>query len=299
MAIKFYTVATHSPSGFERLMQSAEFYGIDLTVLGVGQQWVGQGQKINLFKNELAKLNDDDIVGFVDGFDIVFLTHETEIEKKFHELTRSYKWIDTRPLIQCPICVKTDANTQCMVRDESEEAADEYGHPLWAEVQTAKVVFGAEENCEPDSSLINRFPNKEGFDIEDHNYRFLNSGNLIGEVGELKRITEEVIADADNDQLYYQKKFLAGKPNIYGEVDGHEDLDSVSSFEIILDYGSQIFQCMKGGGTEIVDNVAYQHNPNEYIYVAPGAEALEMRWFYREDARFPCILHGHNKERNG
>ena len=64
MAIKFYTVATHSPSGFERLMQSAEFYGIDLTVLGVGQQWVGQGQKINLFKNELAKLNDDDIVGY-------------------------------------------------------------------------------------------------------------------------------------------------------------------------------------------------------------------------------------------
>ena len=94
--------------------------------------------------------------------------------------------------------------------------------------------------------------------------RFLNSGNLIGEVGELKRITEEVIAVADNDQLYYQKKFLAGKPNIYGEVDGHEDLDSVSSFEIILDYGSQIFQCMKGGGTEIVDNVAIEMIPNEH-----------------------------------
>ena len=56
MAIKFYTIATHSPSGFERLVQSAGFYGIDLTVLGVfaqnGPRFVNQ--KSRTFAQALA-----------------------------------------------------------------------------------------------------------------------------------------------------------------------------------------------------------------------------------------------------
>jgi len=45
MAIKFYTVATYAPSGFERLVQSADFYGIDLTVLGEGLEWWGLAKR--------------------------------------------------------------------------------------------------------------------------------------------------------------------------------------------------------------------------------------------------------------
>ena len=82
MKIKFYTVATHENDGLSRLIQSSEHWGIDLTVLGAGLEWVGFGQKVNLFKAELQKLNDDDIVGFVDGFDIVFFTGEEEIADK-------------------------------------------------------------------------------------------------------------------------------------------------------------------------------------------------------------------------
>jgi hypothetical protein len=286
MAIKFYTIATHSPSGFERLVQSAGFYGIDLTVLGAGLEWVGFGQKVNLFKTELQKLNDNDIVGFVDGFDVVFLAKEEEMSKKFHALTTQKKLVDNRPMIKCPVCAASDPDTKCLTIDESEEATEQYGSPEQVEIQVAKVVFGAEEVCAPDPSLVNRFPVREGYDARDHNYHFLNSGNFIGEVGELKKITEEEIADTDNDQLYYQKKFLAGKPNVFEEVDGHEYLDSLSSFEIVLDYGSDIFQCMQAGGTKIVDNVSYQADP---------AFWPEGRWGYRDSFHCPCILHGHEQ----
>jgi hypothetical protein len=250
MAIKFYTVATYAPSGFERLVQSADFYGIDLTVLGEGLEWVGFGQKVNLFKTELDKLEDDDVVGFVDGFDVVFLASEGEILEKFHGLN-------------------------------------------------AKVVFGAEEACAPDASLVNRFPLEGGYDYRDHNYRFLNSGNFIGEVGELKKITEEEIADADSDQLYYQKKFLGGKPNVFGEVDGHEYLDAAESFDIVLDYVSDIFQCMKAAGSNVVDNVAYQCTPEGGLYWAIGKNGfygVSDRWSFRDSSLTPCILHGHKQE---
>ena len=248
MAIKFYTVATHSTAGFERLIQSADFYGIDLTVLGTGLEWVGLGQKVNLLKTELQKLNDNDIVGFVDGFDVVFLAKEEEISKKFHGLTTQKKLVDNRPMIKCPSCAAIDPNTACVVVDESEAATEQYGSPQLVESQVGKVVFGAEEVCSPDPSLVNRFPVSGGYDGRDHDYHFLNAGGFMGEAGELKKITEEEIADTDNDQLYYQKKFLAGKPNVFEEVDGHEYLDSLSSFKIVLDYGSDIFQCVKAGG---------------------------------------------------
>ena len=268
MKIKFYTVATHENDGLRRLIQSSEHWGIDLTVLGAGLEWVGFGQKVNLFKAELQKLNDDDVVGFVDGFDIVFFTGEEEIADKFKALTT--KQVDTYslPFIKCPSCSVVDPDTECLIPDPE-------GETSVVEVSTGKVVFGAEQVCAPDISLANRFP------LDDSEYKFLNSGNFIGEVGELKKITAEEIADTDNDQLYYQKKFLAGKPNIFGEVDGHEDLDSQESFEIVLDYEGQIFQCMEAGGEKILDQEELQAN-SDRVFEAD-------RWAY------PCIRHGHDK----
>jgi hypothetical protein len=268
MKIKFYTVATYENDGFRRLIQSSEYWGIDLTILGAGLEWVGHGQKINLLKAELQNLNDDDIVGFVDGFDVVFFTGEEEILDKFKELTTKQVNTESLPLIKCPSCSAVDPNTECLVDDPE-------GETLVVEVSTGKVVFGAEQVCAPDISLANRFP------VDDSEYRFLNSGNFIGKVGELKKITAAEIADTDNDQLYYQKKFLAGKPNVFGEFDGHEYLESQESFDIILDYDGHIFQCMEAGGEKILNQEELQSN---YDRVFEGD-----RWVY------PCIRHGHDK----
>jgi len=179
--IKFYTVATKKHDGLDRLIESAEYYGIDLNVLGLDTGWTdgdvarlenpGGGQKINILKKELEKLNDDDVIFFVDGYDVVFLTGTEEIEEKWKK-------------------------AEC------------------------KVLFGAEKVLWPDRSIEEKFPE------ENESYRFLNSGNFMGEVGELKKVTAQELKDSDDDQLYYQLKFLS------------------RDFDFKLDYKANIFQCI-------------------------------------------------------
>jgi len=71
-----------------------------------------------------------------------------------------------------------------------------------------KVLFGAEASCWPDENL------KETYPEVDSPLKYLNSGVIIGYVGELKRITNEDISDTDDDQLYYTKKYLSGEFDI-------------------------------------------------------------------------------------
>ena len=79
-----------------------------------------------------------------------------------------------------------------------------------------EIVFSAEKSLWPDQSL--RFP-------PSHTpYRYLNSGTFIGRVGELRRLFSDIIDDADDDQLYVQKRYLSGR------------------YDIKLDVGCYIFQ---------------------------------------------------------
>jgi len=82
-----------------------------------------------------------------------------------------------------------------------------------------KTLFAAEEWCWPDEQLSDQFPQSET------PYRYLNSGLFISRVGELRKIFAEPIEDHEDDQLYYQKRFLSGE------------------FDIKLDYEAYVFQC--------------------------------------------------------
>jgi len=85
-----------------------------------------------------------------------------------------------------------------------------------------KVLFGAEISCWPNDDLKYDYPEV------DSPLKYLNSGVIIGYVGELKKITEESIEDADDDQLYYTKKYLSGE------------------FDIKLDHGCKVIQNLSG-----------------------------------------------------
>lgn len=82
LKLKIVTAATEDTDGLKRLQESASRYGIPLKVLGLEKSWTGGevarlenpggGQKINLLKPYLQELEDDDILVFVDGYDVVF-----------------------------------------------------------------------------------------------------------------------------------------------------------------------------------------------------------------------------------
>ena len=72
------------------LQQSAERFGVQYTNLGLGIEWrggtmlnEGGGQKINLIRKGIKDLPDNDIVLFVDGYDVFFLNGLDDIVERF------------------------------------------------------------------------------------------------------------------------------------------------------------------------------------------------------------------------
>ena len=113
-----------------------------------------------------------------------------------------------------------------------------------------KVLFSAEEVCWPDPSLGNQFPSVHT------EYRYLNSGTFIGEVGEIKKIlSHNVIEDHQDDQLFYQQAYLEGL------------------YDIGLDVEAYIFQCHEPNITTLGDQL---HN--------------------QETTCCPCIYHGNGDD---
>ncbi|XP_013392391.1 procollagen-lysine,2-oxoglutarate 5-dioxygenase 1 isoform X2 [Lingula anatina] len=113
------TVASDETDGFKRYMRSANKYGLDVEVLGMGKEWrggdmavsVGGGYKINLLKEGLKKYKDkkDLVLMFTDSYDVIFTGGAQEILKMFKKFN-------------------------------------------------ARVVFSAEGFCWPDASLMDKYP---------------------------------------------------------------------------------------------------------------------------------------------
>ena len=80
------TVATHSERYLPVLEKQAEDKGINLVKLGMGKEYVGHYMKDLETMYFLRKINKDDIVIFVDGFDTLMLAEKDEIIKKFEKL---------------------------------------------------------------------------------------------------------------------------------------------------------------------------------------------------------------------
>jgi hypothetical protein len=81
--MKLVTVATHSDRYFPYLELSAKRYGHDLVVLGWGEKWQGFTWRFRLMKEYLETLQNNEVVCFIDAYDVIILEDPATIEKKF------------------------------------------------------------------------------------------------------------------------------------------------------------------------------------------------------------------------
>ncbi|XP_077480891.1 procollagen-lysine,2-oxoglutarate 5-dioxygenase 2 isoform X2 [Stigmatopora argus] len=89
------TVATEETDGFHRFMKSANYFNYTVKVLGMGDQWkggdvgrsIGGGQKVRLLKETMEGLADqvDQVILFVDSYDLIFSGGPEEILRKFQQ----------------------------------------------------------------------------------------------------------------------------------------------------------------------------------------------------------------------
>jgi hypothetical protein len=84
--MKFVTVATRSDGYFEYLKQSCVRHHIDIHVLGWGEEFQGWVWRLNLIRDYYNTLDPEDIVCFVDAYDVIILRDGTEIEKTFKNM---------------------------------------------------------------------------------------------------------------------------------------------------------------------------------------------------------------------
>ncbi|KAG9481884.1 hypothetical protein GDO78_010880 [Eleutherodactylus coqui] len=81
------TVATEETDGFRRFQRSAQCFNYKVKVLGHGEEWRGDGQKVRLLKTALEQYvdNEDLVILFTESYDTVFASGAAELLKKFKQ----------------------------------------------------------------------------------------------------------------------------------------------------------------------------------------------------------------------
>ena len=77
--IHFFTFATNTNHHLERLLSSTKQHNIDITILGMGEPYQGNGMKITLLLKALESLPKSALFMYVDAYDVIFLANEVEI----------------------------------------------------------------------------------------------------------------------------------------------------------------------------------------------------------------------------
>jgi hypothetical protein len=88
MATHIVTVATESKFYFPYLVESCKLNGIELEVLGYGEKWRGYNWRFRLMLDYLQKLPDDDIVCFIDGYDVICCRDLRQLKDEFLKIRK-------------------------------------------------------------------------------------------------------------------------------------------------------------------------------------------------------------------
>jgi hypothetical protein len=82
-SVIFFTMATLPERGFTQYLASCIRHGIIPRVLGMGQKWEGWSHKIRLVREQLDRLNNDDLVVVTDSYDLVFQAGVDDLVRNF------------------------------------------------------------------------------------------------------------------------------------------------------------------------------------------------------------------------
>jgi hypothetical protein len=84
------TVASRQNENLNKLIFSCEKHHIDLVILGLGLPYHGNGTKLLRMDHYIHTLPDDDIVMFVDAFDVLVVADKEVILEKFFKLNAPF-----------------------------------------------------------------------------------------------------------------------------------------------------------------------------------------------------------------
>mgnify|MGYP003673979816 FL=1 len=222
-------IGTDYNDGMKRLEKSFKRFGYPYELLGVGEQWFGGDEIIN-YPGAGQKINI--------------------LKKRLQEIVNE----GNNPLI-----LMLDGYDTIVLRSVLTLIKKYKG-------VEAKVLFGAEKTCWPDSTLSTDYPETSC------DWKYLNSGQFIGKAQDILNILDEEVQDSDDDQLYYTKKFLSGN---YG---------------IGLDYNCEVFQTFGGTEVELFINKTFAELHNVVTTTKPaiahGNGPIDSKYYFNYACNF-------------
>jgi hypothetical protein len=99
--VHIVTVATESKYYFPYLVESCKRHGTELKVLGYGEKWEGFSWRFKKMLDYLKSLPEDDIVCFVDGYDVLCVRDINELKAEFLRIKKEQN---------CKIIIAEDKN---------------------------------------------------------------------------------------------------------------------------------------------------------------------------------------------
>ena len=105
------TVATESKFYLPYLVESCKKNGKELEILGFGEKWQGFTWRFKLMIDYLENININDIVCFIDGYDVICTRNLNELKENFIKLKNEtnskiivgYDQIDKNNIFVCII----------------------------------------------------------------------------------------------------------------------------------------------------------------------------------------------------
>lgn len=82
------TVGTSKNGYYNILVDSGNRLGVKINNIGLGKKWTGLTMKYTLLKKYLNMLSDDDIVLFLDAYDVFLVENERTILNKFYKFKK-------------------------------------------------------------------------------------------------------------------------------------------------------------------------------------------------------------------
>ena len=86
--MKVICVATGEDGYYKNLQESARRFNFELITLGLGMKWGGFTMKFDLMNKYLQKMNDDELVIFIDAYDVFINKNSRDIHEAFKEFNK-------------------------------------------------------------------------------------------------------------------------------------------------------------------------------------------------------------------
>ena len=206
-SLHIVTVATESKYYFPYLVESCKKHGKEIEVLGYGEKWQGFNHKFKLMADYLKSLHPNDIVCFVDGYDVLCVRNLDELKYKFMEAKEKHKCkiivAQDKPINNFFIFINNYMYGTC--KKQQLNSGTYIGHARDLLEIISNIYLNNPDNSKDDQKLLTGYckKNEDIFHIDDKNEYFFTKVAFLSEIDDHITIKNKDIVMVNDSRPFF------------------------------------------------------------------------------------------------